>query len=97
MERPEESVDEKVFQRVVKTFGGRTGELAHSKPEVFCDADAFRPSSIQGKHKACAEEGDVLHLRVSFDVGRKKVQGVPHSGSEPDGPTERRLAIPDGW
>jgi hypothetical protein len=97
MERPDESVNEKVFKRVVKTFGERPRELAHSKPEVFCDADAFHPSPIQGKHKACAEKRDVLHFRVSFDMGREEAQRVPHSGSEPDGPTERRLEIPHAW
>ena len=80
MERPDESVNEKVFKRVVKTFGERPGELAHSKPEVFCDAGAFHPSPIQGKHKACAEQRNVLHFRVSFDMGReerpRKLQSV---------------------
>jgi hypothetical protein len=74
MERPDERVDEKVFERVVKTFGERTGKLAHGEAEVFCYADAFHPSSIQGKHKACMENGHVLQLRVSFDMGREEVR-----------------------
>jgi hypothetical protein len=97
MERPDESVNEKVFKRVVKTFGERTRELAHSEAEVFCYADAFHPSPIQGKHEACPENRHVLHFRVSFDMGREEAQRVPHSGSEPDGPTERRLEIPHAW
>lgn len=97
MKCPDESVDEKIFKRIVKTFQERTRKLAHSKAEVFCDADAFHPSSIQGQHEACAKKGHVLHFRVSFNLGRKKVERVPHSGSEPDGPTERRLAIPHAW
>jgi hypothetical protein len=74
MERPDESVDEKVFKRVVKTFRERTRQLAHSKAKVFRDADAFHPSSIQGKHKACAENGHVLQFRVSLDMGREEVK-----------------------
>jgi hypothetical protein len=74
MESPDEGMNEKVFENIMKALRDRAWKLDHRKTELFGYADAFGPSSIEGKHQARAENPGVLQPWIMRNMSSKQIQ-----------------------